>query len=83
LFWPIIARFFVGVSFSILPPYASYCQSNQANDYYCAAYSVAMTLGNFLDTHGVAVTALALIEPSGATTTKRSTALVPGLPLNR
>jgi hypothetical protein len=58
LFWSGVALLFVGVAFLILPPYEKYCESNYANDYYCSAYKVPVTLGAWLDLHAGAITAL-------------------------
>jgi hypothetical protein len=61
LFWLSVALLFVGVAFLLLPPYASYCESNYPNEDYCSAYSVAVTLANIVDAHNGAFTALATI----------------------
>jgi hypothetical protein len=61
LFWLSGVLFALGVSFLIFPPYKIYCSSNQANDYYCAAYGVTVALGQFVDEHAGAVAAVATI----------------------
>jgi hypothetical protein len=51
----------VGVAFLILPTYGTYCKSDKANDYYCAAYEMAVSLGDFVDAHDGAFTAFATV----------------------
>lgn len=53
-----IALFVVGLAFLIFPPYGQYCDTQQANNYYCAAYSVTVTLGEWVDAHNGALTAI-------------------------
>jgi hypothetical protein len=59
LFWLSIAMLFVGASLGLIQPYANYCESNYANQYYCAAYEMMMSFGTFVDAHNGAITAIA------------------------
>ncbi len=61
LLWLAVVLFVVVVAFSILPPYAKYCDSNYSNHYYFAAYEVTAAFGAFVDHHDGAVTALATV----------------------
>ena len=73
-FWLAIGLLLVGISFLVFPSYGAYCESDRANNYYCAAYSVAMTLGHVVESHNGAITALATIFIGLFTyTLKRST----------
>jgi hypothetical protein len=60
-FWFAAALAVVGVAFLLLPPYGEYCEGNDANDYYCAAYSIAVALGGIIEAHSVVITALATV----------------------
>jgi hypothetical protein len=51
----------IGLSFVVLPPYRTYCEGDQANNYYCAAYEVIVALGSWVDLHSGAVTAIATV----------------------
>jgi len=61
LFWFGAGLIVVVAAFLVLPPYGAYCESNYSNDYYCAAYGVAVAFGSWVDLHNGAVTALATI----------------------
>lgn len=61
LFSVAIALFVVGSAFLILPPYRAYCESNYANEYYCAAYESIWTVGTIIQQYNGAITALATI----------------------
>ena len=74
LFWFGAGLLAVGVSFLVFPPYEAYCESDNANDYYCTAYGVAVALGSVIEAHSGAITALATIFIGLFTyTLKRST----------
>src|ERR1700730_12364994 len=49
----------VGIAFLILPPYGEYCEQGYANNKYCAAYKVAVSIGSVLETYSGAITAIA------------------------
>jgi hypothetical protein len=51
----------VGISFLILPPYSEYCESDQANQYNCAAYESVVTIVGSVQGYNGAITALATI----------------------
>jgi hypothetical protein len=61
LLWIGVGIAVVGIAFLVFPPYGAYCESNHANNYYCAAYEVTVALGAFVDSHNGAVTAIATI----------------------
>lgn len=42
-------------------PYGQHCDSQQSNQYYCAAYSVALIVGSYIESHNGAITALASV----------------------
>ncbi len=74
LLWTALALLAIGAAFLIFPPYYQYCDSDYANDKYCAAYSVVVALGTFVDSHNGAVTAIATVFIGLFTyTLKRST----------
>jgi hypothetical protein len=58
-FWLAAALLFVGISFLVFPTYSRYCDSKEANNYYCAAYSVAVALGHAVQKYNGAITAIA------------------------
>src|SRR3954469_7576717 len=71
------ALLFVGVSFLVTPPYKHYCESDHANNYYCAAYEVVAAFGDFAHAYEAAITALATALIAWFTLTlKRSTDLL-------
>jgi hypothetical protein len=53
------ALLFVGIALLLIPPYKEYCEGAQSNNYYCAAYEIATSLGTFIEAHNGAFTALA------------------------
>ena len=74
LFWFGAGLFVVGFAFLIFPPYSAYCEGHHANDYYCYAYKLAVTLSALVEAHSGAFTALATIAIAWFTLTlKRST----------
>ena len=56
-----VALLVIGTSFLALPPYSEYCEANNADNYYCAAYSVAVAFSAIVEGHSEAITALATI----------------------
>lgn len=56
-----IALLVVGLAFLLFPPYGAYCEGDQANNYYCAAYEISMSFGSFVEAHAGAFTALATV----------------------
>jgi len=69
LFWLAVSLLAVGIAFLILQPYEEYCESDYANNYYCAAYEVTMALSAFVDVHSGAFTALATVAIAAFTFT--------------
>ena len=61
LFWFGVSLFAVGVALLVFPPYGAYCESDHANNEYCAAYEMTAALGGFLDAHNGTVTAIATV----------------------
>ncbi len=59
LFWVGASLFFIGLALLLLPPYGRYCGSQSGGDYYCTAYGVAIALGEWVELHDGAVTAIA------------------------
>jgi hypothetical protein len=49
----------LGTAFLLVPPYANYCESYYANQEYCTAYEVAMSIGGIIKTNDAVITALA------------------------
>ena len=44
-----------------LGPYREYCSGNYAKGEYCAVYRMSVAFGDFLDTHGGAITSFATV----------------------
>jgi hypothetical protein len=59
LFWFGSGLLFVGLAFLVFPPYSAYCETDYANNYFCAAYTVTVALATWVDVHSGAVTAIA------------------------
>jgi hypothetical protein len=53
--------FVIGVALLALPSYRNYCNTNDANDYYCATYEVVATLFSFIESYVGALTVAATI----------------------
>jgi hypothetical protein len=70
LFWVAVLLLIGGASLGF-PPYHYYCENNQANYYYCAANKVLVALGDLIDEHDGAITALATIAIAWFTWTLR------------
>jgi hypothetical protein len=68
-FWFSVALLFVGAAVFLIPHYAQFCESNYANQYMCAAYEITVALGNFVEAHNGAFTALASIAIAAFTYT--------------
>jgi hypothetical protein len=58
-----------GLTFLILLPYGAHCESDNADNYYCAAYKIAVAIGTFVDTHNGAFTALSTLAVAAFTFT--------------
>jgi hypothetical protein len=61
LFWFGVALLVVGGGFLFSPPYAAYCESHQADNYYCATYKIVVALVQGAQIYSGFITALATI----------------------
>jgi hypothetical protein len=51
----------IGVALVVLPSYRDYCESNNANYYYCAVYEIVAALFSFVEVHNGVFTVIATI----------------------
>jgi hypothetical protein len=54
-----LVLFLIGIAFLLTPPYGNYCESEHADQKYCAAYEIAVAVGAALEAHHGAITAVA------------------------
>jgi hypothetical protein len=61
LLWFAAGLLVVGAAFLVLPPYSAYCEGDNANNDYCAAYELTVVIVAFVEAHSGSFTALATV----------------------